>query len=73
MIKPGIYKHSKTGNLYKVHFVALHSENKEELVVYEALYDNDKSRYWVRPLAMFEELVEINSQKVPRFQFISEK
>ncbi len=72
-MKPGIYKHSKTGNLYKVHFVAKHSETLEDLVVYEALYDNDKSKYWARPIEMFEEIVEVNNQKVPRFEFISEK
>jgi hypothetical protein len=72
-MKTGIYKHSKTGNLYKVHFVAKHTETKEDLVVYESLYENDMSKYWVRPANMFEELVEINNQKVPRFEFISEK
>ena len=72
-MKTGIYKHSKTGNLYKVHFVAKHSETLEDLVVYECLYKNDKSKYWVRPLSMFEEIVEINGQKAPRFQFVSEK
>ncbi len=69
-IKPGIYKHSKTGNEYKVHFVAKHSETLEDLVVYEALYENKKSNFWVRPVSMFTEEVEINGVKVPRFQFI---
>ena len=45
MIKLGIYKHSKKGTEYKVHFVAKHSETLEDMVVYEALYDNDMSRY----------------------------
>lgn len=72
-MKPGIYKHSKTGNLYKVHFIAKHSENLEDLVVYEALYDNPKSKFWVRPIAMFEGLVNIDNKQVPRFQFVSEK
>ena len=72
-MKTGIYKHSKTGHLYKVHFVAKHSETLEDLVVYEALYDNDKSKYWVRPLAMFEYVVIIDGKPVPRFQFIKEK
>lgn len=72
-MKTGIYKHSKTGNLYQVHFTAKHSETLEDLVVYEALYDNPKSKFWVRPVVMFEELVEINGEKKPRFEFISEK
>lgn len=72
-MKTGIYKHSKTGNLYKVHFVAKHSETLEDLVVYECLHENDKSKYWVRPVKMFEEMVEINGEKKPRFEFISEK
>jgi len=66
-IKPGIYKHSKTGNRYKVHFVAKHSETLEDMVVYEALYDNDKSKFWVRPAAMWFGEVEIGGKKVPRF------
>jgi len=69
-ITPGIYKHSKTGNQYRVHFIAKHSETLEDLVVYEALYENDKSKFWVRPLAMFLDTVEINGEKLPRFQFI---
>ena len=65
-----IYKHSKTGNLYKVHFVAKQSETLEDMVVYEALYENDMSKFWVRPLSMFEEIVEINGKKVPRFVYV---
>jgi hypothetical protein len=72
-MKPGIYKHAKKGNLYKVHFVAKHSETLEDLVVYEALYENDKSKYWVRPLSMFNEEVEIGGVTTPRFIYISEK
>jgi len=71
-MKIGIYKHSKTGNLYKVHFVAKHSETLEELVVYETLYNNPRSKYWVRPLNMFEEVVTIDGEQLPRFQFIKE-
>jgi hypothetical protein len=72
-MKPGIYKHSKTGNLYRVHFVAKHSETLEDLVVYEALYDNDKSKYWVRPITMFEGIVNVEGKQVPRFEFISDE
>ena len=73
MIKPGIYKHSKKGEEYKVYFVAKHSETLEDYVVYEAMYENETSKYWVRPAGMFEEIVEVNGQKVPRFVFVREK
>jgi hypothetical protein len=66
-IKPGIYKHSKKGTLYRVHFVAKHSETLEDMVVYEALYDNNVSKFWVRPARMWFEEVEVEGKKVPRF------
>lgn len=72
MIQQGIYKHSKSGNLYKVHFIVKHSETLEDMVVYEALYDNPKSKFWVRPVSMFEEIVEVEGQKLPRFTFQSD-
>mgnify|MGYP000918150413 CR=1 FL=1 len=72
MIKPGIYKHSKKGNLYRVMGTAAHSETLEPLVVYEAQYDNPVSKLWVRPAAMFEDLVEVDGKKVPRFVFVKE-
>jgi hypothetical protein len=68
-IKPGIYKHAKTGNLYKVHFVAKHSESLEDLVVYEALYENEMSKFWTRPVFMWSEEVEIDGDRKPRFAF----
>lgn len=72
MITPGIYRHSKSGRLYRVHFVAKHSETLEDLVVYETLYENPKSKHWVRPAAMFAEEIELNGRKVPRFERIGE-
>lgn len=71
-MKIGIYKHSKTGNTYRVHFIAKHSETLEDMVVYEALYNNEKSKYWVRPAKMFDEIVEVGGNKLPRFVFVSE-
>ena len=70
-MKSGIYKHSKTGKLYKAHFSAKHSETLEDMVVYEPMYDSD-IKYWVRPAKMFEEIVEIGGEKKPRFVFIKE-
>jgi hypothetical protein len=69
-IKLGTYKHFKTGNLYRVIGVAKHSETLEDFIVYEALYENEKSKLWVRPLSMFTEEVEVNGIKSPRFVFV---
>ncbi len=71
MIKLGKYRHYK-GGLYKVLGVAKHSETLEDLVVYETLYDNPRSKLWVRPLKMFVEKVEVNGRMVPRFEYLEE-
>lgn len=71
-MKLGKYQHSKTGNFYRVIGIAKHSETLEDLVVYECLYDNLKSKLWVRPKKMFLEKVEISGTKVPRFKFVEE-
>ena len=65
--KKGIYKHFK-GNLYMVEDVALHSETCEEMVVYRALYG--EHGLWVRPLAMFEESVQVDEKLVKRFALV---
>jgi len=68
-IKLGKYKHFK-GNEYMVLGVAKHSETLELMVIYQALYgDMD---IWVRPAAMWNEIVDKNGYKGPRFQFIEE-
>jgi len=72
-IKPGIYKHSKTGKMHRVIGMAVHSETLEPMVVYESLYDNSISKMWVRPACMFEEIVMIEGKRVPRFVFVSDK
>lgn len=71
-MKLGKYQHSKTGNYYRVIGVAKNSETLEDFVVYETLYENPKSKLWIRPMEMFLEEVEINGKKVPRFKFIEE-
>ena len=67
MIKIGKYQHYK-GKYYEVMAIAKHSETLEEFVAYKALYD--EGELWVRPLKMFEEEIEINGQKVPRFKYL---
>lgn len=64
MIEKGIYRHFK-GNMYEVLGMATHSETMEEMVVYKALYG--EGGVWVRPLKMWDEIVEHNGEKVKRF------
>ncbi len=67
--KPGLYRHYK-GNDYRVIGFARHSETLEPLVVYQALYGEGGT--WVRPSAMFVEVVEIGDKRVPRFARVGE-
>ena len=60
----GIYRHYKNKE-YKVLALATHTETLEKMVVYQALYGDEA--VWVRPLAMFMDLVEIGGKKIPRF------
>lgn len=71
-VKKGIYGHYK-GKRYKVLGVAKHSETLEDLVVYEALYNNEMSKLWVRPLEMFTEEVEVDGKKQPRFRYLGKE
>lgn len=69
-ITPGLYQHYK-GPRYRVIGVARHSETEEELVVYRTCYGDES--LWIRPLAMFTELVETPEGKVPRFRYLDEQ
>ncbi len=68
-IKPGKYRHYKNLN-YEVIGIARHSETLEKLVIYKALYG--EKGFWVRPLEMFTELVEVNGISQPRFSYVGE-
>ncbi|MDO8271549.1 MAG: DUF1653 domain-containing protein [Gammaproteobacteria bacterium] len=68
-IKAGIYRHHKN-NLYQVIGVARHSETEEEHVVYRPLY-GDRG-LWIRPLAMFDETIEVDGRQIKRFTFVEE-
>lgn len=63
----GVYRHFK-GNLYKVLYIAKHSETEESMVVYQKLYgDHD---IWVRPLCMFLDYKEVDGKLVKRFEAV---
>ena len=68
-LRPGLYRHFK-GNLYKLLYVAKHSETLEEMVVYQALYG--EQGIWVRPASMWNEHVERDGYSGPRFYPIQE-
>ena len=72
-MKLGRYQHFRNKQFYEVIDVAIHTETREEMVVYKSLYATDDFAYgqlWVRPKKMFLELVDGEGQKVSRFQLI---
>lgn len=69
MIRLGKYRHFKGGE-YEVLGIARHSETEEEMVVYRPLYG--ERGLWVRPAAMWEEEVEREGKRMPRFRFVGE-
>ena len=67
MFQKGIYRHYK-GNLYELIDIANHSETLEKMVLYRALYGEDE--LWVRPISMWDEIVEVDGRKVKRFELV---
>ena len=63
------YRHFK-GNVYRVLHIAKDSETLEEMVVYQAMYG--ERGIWIRPKAMFEEVIERDGKKFTRFSPISD-
>lgn len=66
-VLPGRYRHYK-GRDYVVLGVARHSETDEEFVVYRQDYGSRD--LWIRPKAMFVELIRIGEQTTPRFRYL---
>ena len=67
--RPGLYRHYKQKD-YRVIGLARHSETREWLVVYEALYGD--GGLWVRPATMFTETVEVDGRRGPRFEQVGD-
>ena len=68
-IKPGRYRHYK-GNEYLVLYTATHSETREKMVVYQALYGD--GGIWVRPANMWNETIEIDDRRMKRFEYLGD-
>ena len=68
-IKPGRYRHFK-GKEYEVLYIATHSETRETMVVYRALYG--ERGVWVRPASMWNEVIERDGKTYRRFTYIGE-
>ena len=69
LLQKGIYQHFK-GEQYRLLELAQHSETGEDMVVYQALYG--ERGIWVRPLAMFDEVIEREGKSLRRFEFVGE-
>ena len=75
-MKLGKYKHYK-GKFYEVLGLTLHTETREPMVLYKALYpvtdlpeEFGKIPLFVRPKTMFEEMVEVDGKEVRRFEYV---
>lgn len=68
-LKPGIWRHFKGGE-YRLLFTAQHSETREEMVVYQALYG--ERGFWVRPASMWTETVVRENGTFARFTYVGE-
>jgi hypothetical protein len=66
-IRRGLYEHYK-GGIYDVLGVGRHTETGEPLVVYIDAHIDTDNKMFMRPLAMFEEMVEVDDKLVPRFK-----
>lgn len=60
----GIYRHYK-GHIYRVVYLAKHSETLEDMVIYQDVSAPEK--VWARPARMWDELVQVDGALRPRF------
>ncbi|HEY5587964.1 MAG TPA: DUF1653 domain-containing protein [Candidatus Paceibacterota bacterium] len=69
-IKLGKYRHYK-GSICQVICVARNSEEPDQrLVIYSHPDENGIDQMWARPIEMFQEFVEVENYKGPRFEYL---
>ena len=70
-IQKGEYEHYK-GKRYEVLDIAVHTETREPMVIYKALYKGDfpEGTLWTRPLAMFKENITVDGKIMARFRYL---
>ena len=69
--KGQVYRHFK-GNIYYVLNIAKHTETEEDMVVYTKFGTVDDT-IWVRPVNMWNDIVEYEGKKQPRFKLLYEQ
>ncbi len=70
-IKLGLYRHFK-GNIYELVGVARHSEKPDlKMAVYRSAKNPEE--YWVRPLEMWNEVIQRDGKLIKRFEYIGDK
>lgn len=66
LVPPGPYEHFKGGK-YEVIYVGRVEANLEIVIIYRALKTGE---IWTRPAQQFMESVEVDGQRVRRFQLV---
>ncbi len=61
-----LFRHFK-GDLYRVVLLALHSNGREWMVIYEPAYEHPAAPFFARPLSEWNEAVDRDGLSVARF------
>ena len=74
-VRVGVYEHYK-GKRYQVIGLGKIEATLEDVVIYKPLYEVKEfpqDMFWVRPVKVFTEDVEIDGEMRPRFKYIGEE
>ena len=70
-IKPGqLYKHTRTGNIYKILHIGINLHEKNVGIIYQDV-DTEKPFIWIRGVKVFIQNVQIDGVTMPRFINVS--